>query len=194
MVEELQNKKEVVFEEKKEGTLDITHQQKNIQEFRNTKQKFRQTRRQEAFLADPLKHFEKLKPKVTEDPTDDIDDIIKELEEKKKKKTAREPKVLKLPSKKTREKFYTEAQHKKEQHYPKFQKYQIKSEMQEVPKRYQSNNNECSSSESKYRPNIFAYGFQPASLPSLAPSNIDKHYSPVLYKQKQVLEQLYQRK
>lgn len=60
-------------------------------------------------MADPLKHFEKLKPKVTEDPTDDIDDIIKELEEKKKKKTAREPKVLKLPSKKTREKFYTEA-------------------------------------------------------------------------------------
>ena len=66
-----------------------------------TKQKFRQTRKQEAFLSDPLKQLEKSYLKQ-EDASEDIDDIIKELEEKRKKK------VVKGSMKHSREKFYTE--------------------------------------------------------------------------------------
>jgi hypothetical protein len=39
-------------------------------------------------LADPLRYVEKGKPKE-DDPTEDLDDIIRELEEKRKKKSAR---------------------------------------------------------------------------------------------------------
>lgn len=56
-----------------------------------------------------------MKPQEKCHMEEDLDDIIKELEEKTKKKSARDMRVLKVPTKQTREKFYTEIEHKKEE-------------------------------------------------------------------------------
>lgn len=72
-----------------------------------TKQKFRETRNKQAFRSDPLKQLEKSQLKQDQEE-EDIDNIIRQLEEKKKMKSDRktEVKPVKL-AKGTREKFYT---------------------------------------------------------------------------------------
>lgn len=94
--------------------LDTAKQEKKMEEFRMTKQLFRQTRRQDALQSDPLKLLEKHHHQK-EETVDDLDLLIKELEEKKFKDRAshREVKAIKLPSKHTREKFYTEVETKR---------------------------------------------------------------------------------
>lgn len=72
-----------------------------------TKQKFRETRKHDAFRSDPLKQLEKSQVKAEDE---DIDAIIRELEDKRKKnqKKAIEVKPLRNLEKSNREKLYTE--------------------------------------------------------------------------------------
>ena len=85
----------------------MEQQKKNIDEFRMTKQKFRETRKHDAFRSDPLKHLEKSQVRPEDE---DIDAIIRELEEKRTKshKKSVEVKPFRNLGKNSREKFYTE--------------------------------------------------------------------------------------
>lgn len=79
-----------MFEAAEGKVIDSSKHEKDLQEFRMTKAKFRQTRRHNALESDPFKLLEKhhLHPQPQpqpsphfhpnkEDPTEDIDDIIK---------------------------------------------------------------------------------------------------------------------
>lgn len=109
-----EREKEIVFEAAQEGkVLDSSKHEKDLQEFRMTKAKFRQTRRHNAIESDPFKllekhhqHHPKKEETKKEDPAEDIDDIIKELEEKRSREKSSKELGLKP---KIREKFYTEA-------------------------------------------------------------------------------------
>jgi hypothetical protein len=65
--------------------LDASKHEKDLQEFRMTKAKFRQTRRHNALQSDPFKALEKHHPHIhhhhskREESNEEIDDIIKEL-------------------------------------------------------------------------------------------------------------------
>lgn len=97
--------------------LDSSKHEKDLQEFRMTKAKFRQTRRHNALESDPFKLLEKhhhpqpsphhLSKK--EDPTEDIDDIIKELEDKRSREKSSKELGLRYKQQQ-REKFYTEVE------------------------------------------------------------------------------------
>jgi hypothetical protein len=149
-----------------------------------TKAKFRQTRRHNAFESDPFKLLEKHHPHPhrqtplpkKEDPTEDIDDIIKELEEKRSQKSTKELSFKSKP----REKFYTEVSPKVEEEKDYAYKYQSnkidKITKEDEHKRYVSNNYEGGFKKEKN--SIFSYGFQPASFPSLIPNSIERgHFS-----------------
>lgn len=73
----------------------------------------------------------------------------------------------------------------------KMPKHPVKTELDELlPHRYQVDNGETGSREGKNRPNLFSFGFQPASLPYLVPSLHEKHYTPLQHKHKPGLQQL----
>ena len=96
-------KKNIVFAQKQQGQiLQMKGQQQKIDAFRQTKQKFRQTRRHDAFVSDPLKQLEKSQHKHEDQ---DIDTIIRDLEEKRKRKSPKQVKIVKGLSKNA--KFHT---------------------------------------------------------------------------------------
>ena len=104
--------KQIAFEQRqKVEVFDHLKPEKQLfEEFRTTKQQFRKTRKEQAFFSDPLRNLEKAKLKAKEH-TQDLDQILRELEEKKKKKNQssieKQSNISGLPLKVTREKFYT---------------------------------------------------------------------------------------
>ena len=171
--------KEVVFEEKPTGAkLDTSKEDKKIDIFRATKQKFKQTRRQEALeynLIDQHKPDQK-----HHDFEEDLDSLINELEEKGKKKKEKKDKD-KLPFISTKEKFHknekkelreskTELKHGQpykfiEKEDWKFMKHEDSSYGKKGSS-YKYGQNSRKGADSKK----FAYNFQPAFNPVFLPS------------------------
>lgn len=107
-----QTKQEVIFEQNSKGyKLDTAKEDKNIDVFRATKEKFKATRRHDAIDANPFKLAEnksggrnQQNDNANGNDMDDLDSLIKELEEKGKKKGNK--KQEKLPYIQTKDKFH----------------------------------------------------------------------------------------
>lgn len=78
---------EVLFKENPLGKkLDTSKEDKKIDEFRATKEKFRMTRKHDARESNPFKVIENNSKVNKHSEMEDLDSLIKELEEKGKKK------------------------------------------------------------------------------------------------------------
>jgi hypothetical protein len=99
------NNKDLIFEEKLTGAkLDTSKEDKKIDVFRATKEKFKQTRRHDAMESNLFKQIDLEQNKSgLPEAADDIDSILRYLEDKNKKKDNKDPK---LPLISTKEKFY----------------------------------------------------------------------------------------